>query len=204
MIGGDSIEYELLEKCCKLIKNSDPLTCEIGVRLGMGSEVILQSLKDKNHWHIGIDPYGDINYDHFDKDSTIKHIDGQNPTYPNDMKLTLLQSLNFSNFNLFQMSDDDFMARFYVVVHIYNQVKKQIKNDYDLVCLDGPHKTIDVLKELVFFGERLAMDGFIILDDYESFKFDLCIKVGELINVKPMHVGKNKIVMRKYNGSQSN
>ena len=48
------------------------------------------------------------------------------------------------------------------------------------------------------------MDGFIILDDYESFKFDLCIKVGELINVKPMHVGKNKIVMRKYNGSQSN
>ena len=204
MIGGDSIEYELLEKCCKLIKNSDPLTCEIGVRLGMGSEVILQSLKDKNHWHIGIDPYGDINYDHFDKDSTIKHIDGQNPTYPNDMKLTLLQSLNFSNFNLFQMSDDDFMARFYDGVPIYNQGKKQIKNEYDLVFLDGPHKTIDVLKELIFFGERLAMDGFIILDDYESFKFDLCIKVGELINVKPMHVGKNKIVMRKYNGSQSN
>ena len=47
MIGGDSIEYELLEKCCKLIKNLNPLTCEIGVRLGMGSEVILQSLKDK-------------------------------------------------------------------------------------------------------------------------------------------------------------
>ena len=204
MIGGDSIEYELLEKCCKLIKSSDPLTCEIGVRLGMGSEVILQSLKDKNHWHIGIDPYGDINYDHFDKDSTIKHIDGQNPTYPNDMKLTLLKSLNFSNFNLFQMSDDDFMARFYDGVPIYNQGKKQIKNKYDLVFLDGPHKTIDVLKELVFFGERLTMNGFIILDDYESFKFDLCIKVGELINVKPMHVGKNKIVMRKYNGSQSN
>ena len=55
MIGGDSIEYELLEKCCKLIKNSDPLTCEIGVRLGMGSEVILQSLKNKNHWHIDRD-----------------------------------------------------------------------------------------------------------------------------------------------------
>ena len=201
MISGDSIEYELLEKCCKLIKNSDPLTCEIGVRLGMGSEVILKSLKDKNHWHIGIDPYGDINYNHFDKDSTIKHIDGQNPTYPNDMKLTLLQSLDFSNFNLFQMSDDDFMARFYDGVPIYNQGKKEIKNAYDLVFLDGPHKTIDVLKELVFFGERLTVDGFIILDDYESFKFDLCIKVGELINVKPMHVGKNKIVMRKYNGS---
>ena len=102
------------------------------------------------------------------------------------------------------MSDEDFMHRFYDGVPIYNQGKKQIKNEYDLVFLDGPHKTIDVLKELVFFGERLTVDGFIILDDYESFKFDLCIKVGELINVKPMHVGKNKIVMRKYNGSQSN
>ena len=137
MIGGDSIEYELLEKCCKLIKNPNPLTCEIGVRLGMGSEVILQSLKDKNHWHIGIDPYGDINYNHFDKDSTIKHIDGQNPTYPNNMKLTLLQSLDFSNFNLFQMSDNDFMARFYDGVPIYNQGKKEIKNEYDLVFLDA-------------------------------------------------------------------
>ena len=72
MIGGDSIEYELLEKCCKLIKQDNPFTCEIGVRLGMGSEVILQTLKQKNHWHIGIDPYGDIDYDHFDKDSEIK------------------------------------------------------------------------------------------------------------------------------------
>ena len=34
MIEGDSTEYELLEKCCKLIKVEDPLTLEIGVRQG--------------------------------------------------------------------------------------------------------------------------------------------------------------------------
>ncbi len=33
-----------------------PFTCEIGVRLGKGSQTILESLKHKNHWHIGIDP----------------------------------------------------------------------------------------------------------------------------------------------------
>ena len=201
MIGGDSIEYELLEKCCKLIKSNEPFTCEIGVRLGMGSEVILQSLKEKNHWHIGIDPYGDIDYDHFDKDSDIKHLDDSNPTYSNDMKLQLVQSLNHNNYSLFQMSDDDFMNRFYDGVPVYNNGLKKIYNKYDLVFLDGPHKTIDVLKELVFFGERLNNQGFIILDDYESFKFDLLIKVAELIKIKPMHVGKNKIIMRKYNGS---
>ena len=182
MIGGDSIEYELLEKCCKLIKQDNPFTCEIGVRLGMGSEVILQTLKQKNHWHIGIDPYGDIDYDHFDKDSEIKHLD-------------------HNNYSLFQMSDEDFMNRFYDGVPVYNKGKKLIYKKYDLVFLDGPHKTIDVLKELIFFGERLAKHGFIILDDYESFKFDLLIKAAELINIKPMHVGKNKIVMRNYNGS---
>ena len=201
MIGGDSIEYELLEKCCKLIKNENPFTCEIGVRLGMGSEVILQSLKNKNHWHIGIDPYGDIDYEHFDKDSKIKHLDGKSPTYSNNMKLQLVQSLNHNNYSLFQMSDDDFMNRFYDGVPVYNEGKKTIYKQYDLVFLDGPHKTIDLLKELIFFGERLAKDGFIILDDYESFKFDLLIKAAELINIKPMHIGKNKIIMRKYNGS---
>ena len=64
--------------------------------------------------------------------------------------------------------------------------------------LDGPHKTIDVLKELLFFGERLNDKGFIILDDYQSYKFDLLIKVAQLIDVKPMHVGDNKIILRKY------
>ena len=38
----------------------------------------------------------------------------------------------------------------------------------------------------------------IILDDYQSYKFDLLIKVAQLIDVKPMHVGDNKIILRKY------
>jgi len=197
MIEGDSIEYDLLEKTCSLISNEKPFTCEIGVRLGKGSQTILESLKHKDHWHIGVDPYGDISYEHFDKDSTIHHTSGVSPTYPNSMKTKLLQNLHHDNFTLFQMSDDDFMNRFADGVPIYNK-GRTIRNLYDLVFLDGPHRTIDVLKELVFFGERLNKKGFIILDDYESYKFDILIKVAELIDVKLMHVGKNKMVMRKY------
>ena len=196
-LGGDSTEYELLDKCCALIMSDKPFTCEIGVRLGLGSKIILDSLKHLEHWHIGIDPYGDIKYDHFDKDSTIKHNDGGSPTYPNSMKQTVLQNLEYSNYTLFQMSDEDFMHRFYDGVPIYHK-KRILRNDYDLVMLDGPHKTIDVLKELLFFGERLNDKGFIILDDYQSYKFDLLIKVAQLIDVKPMHVGDNKIILRKY------
>ena len=152
MIEGDSIEYNLIEKVCSLITTEKPFTCEIGVRLGKGSQTILESLKHKDHWHIGIDPYGDLDYEHFDKDAGVEHKDGTSPTYPNSMKTTLLQNIGFDNFTLFQMSDTDFMNN----------------------------------------------KGFIILDDYPTYKFDLLIKVAELIDIKPMHIWDNKIVMRKY------
>lgn len=197
MIEGDSIEYDLIEKICSLIMSDKPFTCEVGVRLGKGSQTILESLKHKDHWHIGIDPYGDIEYDHFDKDSQIEHTSGISPTYPNSMKTTLLQNLHYENFSLFEMSDDDFMARYHDGVPIYKN-KRIVRNDYDLVFLDGPHKTINVLKELIFFGERLNFKGFIVLDDFESFKSKMCIEVAELMNIKPMHIGKNKIILRKY------
>ena len=95
------------------------------------------------------------------------------------------------------MTDDDFMSRFSDGVPIYKK-QRIVRNDYDLVFLDGPHKTIDVLKELIFFGERLNKKGFIVLDDYESYKSPMCVQVAELLDIKPMHIGKNKIVLRKY------
>jgi len=44
MIQGDSVEYELLSKWA-LECNNRNLSCEIGVREGMGSKVILESLR---------------------------------------------------------------------------------------------------------------------------------------------------------------
>tara|TARA_Y100001937_G_C6997942_1_gene275103 strand:- start:55 stop:645 length:591 start_codon:yes stop_codon:yes gene_type:complete len=196
MIEGDSIEYELIERCCNLIKNQNPLTCEVGVRLGKGSEIILKNLKNKNHWHIGIDPYGDLEYEHFDIGSGIEHTESK-PEYTNSMKKTVLQNLDFDNYTIFQMTDDDYMNLFYNGVPIYNK-KRIIRNDYDLVVLDGPHKTFNVLKELIFFGERLNKSGFLILDDYNTYKFTMLLTVAELMKIKPMHVGDNKMVLRKY------
>ena len=70
MIKGDSGEYELLEyaveQCYKLNNPNYILTCEIGVREGLGSKRMMDLLKTKNHYHIGIDPYGSLEYPHFD------------------------------------------------------------------------------------------------------------------------------------------
>ena len=197
MLEGDSIEYELIEKCCQLIKSDNPFTLEIGVRLGKGSETILKSLKNKNHWHVGVDPYGELRYQHFDKDSDVKHSSGVIPTYPNSMKTTVLQNLNFHNFILLPMCDTEFMEKYCNGVPIYNKLKT-IRNDYDLVLLDGPHTTYDVLKEVMFFGERLNNNGILILDDWPTYKSPMIVDIAKMLDIKPLHIGENKLVLKKY------
>ena len=79
MIQGDSTEYEILEEACKTLDGDNLFTAEIGVRQGQGSKIILDTLKNKNHWHIGIDPYGDIDYLHFDNQLAHNHHSYPNP-----------------------------------------------------------------------------------------------------------------------------
>ena len=67
MIQGDSIEYELLTKWSKDFDCKGYYSCEIGVREGLGSKIIMDNVKN-NYMHIGIDPYGDLEYRHYDSD----------------------------------------------------------------------------------------------------------------------------------------
>ena len=64
MIKGDSVEYDLLEKWSSL--NCDGFkTVEIGVREGLGSKIIMDNAENYM-MHIGIDPYANLNYQHYD------------------------------------------------------------------------------------------------------------------------------------------
>jgi hypothetical protein len=190
MITGDSAEYELLHEACRTL-GDDLFTIEIGVREGAGSKVILDSLKDKKHWHIGVDPYGNLNYEHYDKQESITC------DYTNDMKLQLIKDINNANFTLFPMGDDEFMKRFHDGVPIYRE-KKEIINTYDLVHFDGPHKTVDVIREVIFFGERSKPGTVFVFDDYNYFNMDsvLRIIVNEY-NFMLLKKGKHKISLKR-------
>ena len=190
MIQGDSTEYEILKQACETL-GDNLLTAEIGVRQGKGSLTILDSLKDKNHWHIGIDPYGNLNYEHYDNSGEYTC------DYTNSMRLNLIKDMNYENFTLFPMGDDEFMRRFYDGVPIYRD-KKEIITKYDLVHFDGPHKTIDVMKEVIFFGERSHAGTVFVFDDYPKFNMDLILKV--IVNefgFMLLKQGKNKISLKR-------
>ena len=191
MIAGDSREYEILVEACESLTSNNLLTAEIGVRQGLGSKLILENLKNKKHWHIGIDPYGNLSYEHFDDQPSIVC------NYTNGMKVDLLRDLNFENFTLYQLGDDEFMKSFYDGVPIYRE-KKEIINTYDLVHFDGPHKTVDVIKEAIFFGERSKPGSVFIFDDYPYYDMDAVLKI--IVNEYSFQLlkqGKSKISLKR-------
>jgi len=191
MIAGDSKEYEILVEACESLTTDNLLTAEIGVRQGLGSKLILEHLKHKKHWHIGIDPYGNLSYKHFDGKPSIVC------NYTNSMKLELVKDLDYENFTLFSMGDDEFMKRFPDGVPIYRE-KKEIINIYDLVHFDGPHKTIDVIKEAIFFGERSKPGTVFVFDDYAYYDMDAVLKI--IVNefsFMLLKQGKSKIALKR-------
>ena len=191
MIKGDSTEYDLLESACNLVPWPEILTAEIGVRQGQGSKIILDSFKEKNHWHIGIDPYGNLNYQHYDTTGSYTC------DYTNSMKLQLLQDLSYENFTLYSIGDDEFMKRFQDGVPIYKN-KKEIINTYDLVHFDGPHKTIDVIRETMFFGDRARIGSVFVYDDYPKYDMNLIGTIlVEHLGFAPVLKGDNKIALQK-------
>ena len=116
-IRGDSTEYDLLKKWCETLpffeEPKSVTTCEIGVREGLGSQVIMMGLRkrigNKPYEHIAIDPYGSREYEHFDnqKKRGIKwKRDGVwtdvPPVYPDEMRKNrkLNLSLNKQKKNL--------------------------------------------------------------------------------------------------------
>ena len=199
MIQGDSTEYEILEEACKTLDSDNLFTAEIGVRQGQGSKIILDTLKNKNHWQIGIDPYGDIDYLHFDnQENTVWNNKPTPPTYSNSMKSELIKDLSgYDNFSLFQMEDDEFMNRFNDGVPIYKN-KKEIKTTYDLVFFDGPHTTLATIKEAIFFGERSKPGTVFVFDDYPKYNMNIILEI--IVNnfgFMLLKQGKNKIALKR-------
>ena len=99
MIRGDSSEYELLTKWCQTLPFfEDPksvTTCEVGVREGMGSHLIINEIKSR---------IGKADYTHEMRDNMIKDF-ATNP-----------------HFKFYNMTDIQYMDLFYYAKKVYDLV----------------------------------------------------------------------------------
>ena len=198
MIRGDSSEYELLKKWSETLtieENSKSITtCEVGVREGLGSQIIIMSLVPRigklDYQHYAIDPYGDLDYKHFDNEPRWKR-DGKwtsvAPKYSNEMRDQMVKDFATNPyFKFYNMTDCEYMD-------IFN-LSKTI---YDLAFLDGPHTTKDILKEALWFAERSRKGSRIIIDDFKLCNFEVIRAAISYWDFKVYEKGQHKVCLEK-------
>ena len=188
MIRGDSTEYDLLKKWCETLpffeEPKSVTTCEIGVREGLGSQVIMLSIKNrignKPYEHIGIDPYGDLEYPHFDdevKDPHWKNEKGEwtskPPTYPNSMRDQMVKDFATNkNFRFYNCLNKRIPSLFNSYKRMYfseinrkiNELEKQL-----LETLNGKMIDITLSEGVDTRLRRLATQGLIAKDELALF-----------------------------------
>ena len=182
MIKGDSTDYDLLTKWTKDFDCQGFMTAEIGVREGMGSKIMMDNLKNV-YLHIGIDPYGNLKYQHYDND-----VGGYQCDYTDEMRDQLLKDMvpYKGKFRLYNDTDTNFMND-----HEFTESK------YSFVHFDGPHMTKDVMTECVWFANRSAPTTRYVFDDFPKYNMQLIRDVLKLYGFEIMDQGQNKICLEK-------
>lgn len=169
-IDGDTTQeaYDLIKKYAKTIKGVEGLTCEIGVRRGLGSKFIVDGCleNDDKRTHICIDPYGNII---MNSGNTVRRHD-----HTNQRKcecISALQSFAFknnTNIIFFELEDEEFFKRFSDGIPVYEEEKKII-NKYAFVHVDGPHSYDPVSKACEFFVSKMDKNAILVFDNTDEY-----------------------------------
>ena len=192
MIRGDSTDYDLLDKWSKDFDCKGHKTCEIGVREGLGSKIIMDNVRN-NYIHVGVDPYGDLVYQHCDDQPNrqwIGHEPGVAPTYPDSMRDQMLYDFkpyrNEGRFTLCNMTDTKFM----------NDTEHK-NSTFAFVHFDGPHMTKDVITEAIWFANRSAPHTRFVFDDHNEYAMSVIANSLLYFDFKTKEMGKNKCLLEK-------
>jgi hypothetical protein len=184
MIRGDSSDYELLEKWTKGFNCRGFKTCEIGVREGLGSKIIMDNVVN-NYIHVGVDPYGNLEYQHYDNTGSYTC------DYTDEMRDQMLYDFkpyrNEGKFVLCNMTDTQFMND-----------SEHRHSTFAFVHFDGPHMTKDVITEAVWFANRSIPGTRFVFDDYPKYDMTLIERILSFYQFKTREQGNNKLLMEHY------
>jgi len=197
VIKGDSSEYHLITKHIgKLNIDRATLTCEIGLREGLGSKIIMDAVREHKpnlYKHIAIDPYNNLSYEHYDNEGSV--VAG----YTEEMKQKTVSYLyqNYPEFDFYHMTDDYYFRTMGDghQLGLFNNM--MLFGLYKVVHFDGPHTTEAVIQELNFFIPRSETKALFIIDDYKDLRMGIVDMLLLTYNFKVVEEGENKIIYQK-------
>ena len=199
MIEGDSRDYNLLTKAAERVSQLESkrplLTAEIGIRRGLGTKIILEYTRPKDsglHFHIGIDPYGNLNYPHYDNS------EASVADYDSKMKAEHIKDFaDKDNYQFLNMTDMKFFEKYFTGVLFYNKGAEYHLNTYHLVHFDGPHMTAAVVAETVFFAQRSVVGSVFVFDDWQKYDSQLVKNVAASFGFEFITNGERKMIMER-------
>ena len=197
MIKGDSSEYHLITKHIgKLNIDRATLTCEIGLREGLGSKIIMDAVREHKpnlYKHVAIDPYNNLSYEHYDNEGSV--VAG----YTEEMKQKTVSYLyqNYPEFDFYHMTDDYYFRTMGDghQLGLFNNM--MLFGLYKVVHFDGPHTTEAVIQELNFFIPRSETKSLFIIDDFKDLKMGIVDMLLKTYNFNVAEEGDNKIIYQK-------
>ena len=197
MIKGDSSEYHLITKHIgKLKVDRATLTCEIGLREGLGSKIIMDAVREHKpnlYKHVAIDPYNNLRYKHYDKSESYT------ADYTEEMKQKTVSYLyqNYPEFDFYHMTDDYYFKTMGDghQLGLFNNM--MLFGLYKVVHFDGPHTTEAVIQELNFFIPRSETKALFIIDDFKDLRMGIVDMLLKTYNFNVAEKGDNKIIYQK-------
>tara|TARA_R100001015_G_C4633946_1_gene199606 strand:+ start:2816 stop:3415 length:600 start_codon:yes stop_codon:yes gene_type:complete len=197
VIKGDSSEYHLITKHIGSLNIEQvTLTCEIGLREGLGSKLIMDAVRDHKpqlYKHIAIDPYNNLNYQHYDNKASVV------ADYTEEMKQKTVCELyqNYPEFDFYHMTDDYYFKTMHEGHQFNVNDNLMLYGLYKVVHFDGPHTTKDVINELNFFIPRSDSKAVFIIDDYQHLQMGIVDMLLKTYNFSVVEKGDNKIIYQK-------
>ena len=197
MIKGDSSEYHLITKHIRKLKiDRATLTCEIGLREGLGSKIIMDAVREHKpnlYKHIAIDPYNNLSYEHYDNEGSV--VAG----YTEEMKQRTISFLyeKYIEFDFYHMTDDYYFKTMGEGHQFSVNGNLMLFGLYKVVHFDGPHTTEALLNELNFFIPRAETESIFIIDDYPQLRMGIVDMLLKTYNFREAEKGENKIIYQK-------
>ncbi|NJL70191.1 MAG: hypothetical protein HC888_00655 [Candidatus Competibacteraceae bacterium] len=188
---GDSIEYDILERAAKHVACVPGLFCEVGVRRGRGTEVMMRSSPVPRNF-VCIDPYGSIPYyqgdnifvNYTDYDAKMKH--------ETIAQLHLLALELGHNMIFMPFSFEDCQRMLYEGLNVYHIGGRHWVGSFALVHLDAQHKTDKVIEQITFMAYKIPRDGILVIDDVDKMDAQEINKWCEKHKLIPFEMGKRK------------